>query len=182
VKQFKPIYDKALKGETTTFEHVYGDQYYHQKVAPVRNENGEVYAGMVVTHDISERMKMEASLRHNLEKYRVLFDMFPLGITVADANGKIQESNIEAERLLGISKEEHVNRAIDGSEWRIVRRDGSNMPAEEYASVRALKENRLVENVEMGIVRDNGEVTWINVTAAPIGKDGVVVTYSARQI
>ncbi|MBK9391994.1 MAG: hypothetical protein IPN68_18065 [Bacteroidetes bacterium] len=53
------------------------------------------------------------------------------------------------------------------------------MPAEEYASVRAMTENRKIENVEMGILKSGSEVTWINVTAAPIPlKDyGVIITY-----
>jgi len=54
------------------------------------------------------------------------------------------------------------------------------MPADEYASTKALRENRLIKNVEMGIVNDKGEITWINVTAAPIPlKDyGVAITYN----
>ena len=180
-REFQLLYDKALMGEATSFEHTYGDNSYHQKIVPVRNDSGETYAGMVVTHDISDRVKIEDALRLNLEKYRVLFDMFPMGITVADKDGKILESNREAERLLGISKAEQERRAIDGTEWKIIRPDGSLMPAEEYASVRALKENRLVENIEMGIVKGKDNLTWINVTAAPFGDYGVVVTYIASK-
>ena len=53
------------------------------------------------------------------------------------------------------------------------------MPADEYASTRALRENRLIENVEMGIVKDEGEITWISVTAAPIPLEGygVAIAY-----
>jgi PAS domain S-box-containing protein len=42
-----------------------------------------------------------------------------------------------------------------------------------------LRENRLIENVEMGIVKDKGEITWISVTAAPIPLEGygVVIAY-----
>jgi PAS domain S-box-containing protein len=177
-KQFAPLYDAALAGRPSYFEHSYGDGTYYQRVIPVRNEQGEIYAGMVVTHNITDRVRMEDALRLNLEKYRVLFDVFPLGITVADRNGKILESNHEAEILLGISKAEHQNRAIDDAEWKIIRPDGSPMPTEEYASVRALQENRVVENVEMGIIRPDGETTWIKATAAPLGDYGVVVTYT----
>ena len=123
-----------------------------------------------------ERRQTEEALSLSEGKYRFLFDMFPLGITVADKHGKILESNHRAERLLGISTEEQKRRAIDGLEWQFIRTDGSTMPPEEYASVRALKENRLIENIKMGIVKGDDGVTWINVTAAPLG-DEVVVTY-----
>lgn len=123
--------------------------------------------------DIAERRRIE-------EKYRVLFESFPLGITITDQSGKILETNRMAEQLLGISQTDHERRSIDGKEWSIVRPDGTPMPVEEYAGVRALQENRVVENVEMGILTSNQHVVWLNVTAAPIPLEGfgVAMTYS----
>lgn len=127
----------------------------------------------------SERNRMEEVLHISLEKYRVLFESLPLGITVSDSDGHILEGNQESERLLGISREEQTRRRIDGAEWRIIRPDGTLMPPGEYASVRALQENRRVENVEMGIAKPDEDATWLSVTAAPIPLPGygVVVTY-----
>ena len=118
------------------------------------------------------------ALRLNLEKYRLLFDSFPFGITIVDKNGQIVESNREAERLLGISKESRSHRGLVGGEWQAVRPDGTPMPPEEYVSARALRENRLVENAEMGIVKEGGQITWISATAAPLSDYGVLVTYT----
>jgi PAS domain S-box-containing protein len=114
------------------------------------------------------------------EKYKVLFDAFPLGITVTDPAGNILEANAASERLLGISADEHTRRAITGAEWRIIRPDGTPMPGEEFASYRALHESRLVSDVEMGIVKDDGATTWLSVTAAPLplAGYGVVITYN----
>ncbi len=121
-----------------------------------------------------------AQFKSEAAKYRTLFDSFPHGITVSDAQGNIIETNAAAERLLGVNKEEHEKRAIGGREWRIIRPDGTEMPPGEWASVIALKEKRLVADCEMGIAKSDDEVTWINVTAAPLSLDGygVVVTYS----
>jgi two-component system CheB/CheR fusion protein len=177
VELFKPLYQKTLAGETSSFAHEYNGQTYHQTIVPLRDEGGKIYAGMVMAHNITSRVEMENALRLSLEKYRVLFDSFPLGITIADRDGRILESNHEAERILGLKKEKQTSLAIDGSEWQIIRTDGSLMPADEYASVRALKEKRLVENVEMGIVKKKGEVAWITVTAVPLGDYGVVIAY-----
>jgi signal transduction histidine kinase len=53
------------------------------------------------------------------------------------------------------------------------------MPTEEYASVRALRENRLVEDVEMIFSRPSGEKIWLNVTALPLPKfDQIIIAYS----
>jgi len=129
--------------------------------------------------DTARSERAEELLRVALIKYQTLFETFPLGITVSDEAGKIREANATAEKLLGVPKDEHTRRNIDGPEWRIVRPDGTPMPAEEYASVRALKEKRQVEDVEMGIVKPDGETTWISVSAAPLSLEGfgVVVTY-----
>ncbi|NTU84856.1 MAG: PAS domain S-box protein, partial [Chloroflexales bacterium] len=129
---------------------------------------------------ITERKRTEAELQVALTKYRTLFDAFPLGITVSDATGQIVESNPMAERLLSLGREEQRQREIDGAEWQIVRPDGTPMPPEEYASVQALREQRLVANVEMGVITPRGATTWINVMAAPLPLEdyGVVIAYS----
>jgi len=130
--------------------------------------------------EIHERRQAEEALNTALTKYQTLFNSFPLGITVSDRQGKIIEANCEAERLLEISVKEQVSRDIDGPEWLIIRPDGTPMPADEFASVRALREQRLIENIEMGLVKSEGQMTWINVTAMPIPLPdyGVVITYS----
>ncbi|MBV5272597.1 MAG: PAS domain S-box protein [Lamprocystis purpurea] len=129
--------------------------------------------------DLTEPRRVQDALAETMVKYRTLFDDFPLGITITDAAGRIVEANAASERLLGVSRAEHGTRSIDAPQWRILRPDGQPMPAEEFASVRALKEQRLVEGVESGIVKAADEITWLTVTAAPLPLPGygVVVAY-----
>jgi two-component system cell cycle sensor histidine kinase/response regulator CckA len=129
---------------------------------------------------IVELEEQNKDLQAEAIKYRTLFDSFPHGITVSDSDGKVLEVNSVSEQLLGISKNDHEKRKIDGQEWRVIRPDGTDMPSEEWASVIALREKRLVSNCEMGIVKNNDETIWLNVTAAPIPlkNHGVVVTYN----
>jgi PAS domain S-box-containing protein len=138
-------------------------------------------SGQVVTiyNDVTDQKNQEKELQESEKKYRVLFDTFPLGITISDQFGNIVESNAVSEKILGIPKTEHEARTIYEPTWRIIRPDGTPMPAAEYASVQALQEKRLVENVEMGVVKPDTGITWINVTASPLNleKFGVVVTY-----
>jgi PAS domain S-box-containing protein len=121
----------------------------------------------------------EEKARTYLAKYNALFGAFPQGISVTDEEGHVVETNLEAERLLGVSTADHTARRIDGPEWQIVRSDGSPMPPEEFASTRSMKTKQRVENVEMGIRKPDGELTWINVSATPIPLEGygVVITY-----
>jgi PAS domain S-box-containing protein len=167
----------ALTGKPVHFEHYSSALNRHFDVyaySPAQNQFAALFM------DVSDRRQMEEALRVNLTKYSVLFDSFPLGITVSDPNGHILEANSEASRLLDIAPAEHVNRTIDGPQWHIIRPDGTPMPAEEYASVRALREQRRIENVEMGIKRGDGKTVWISVTASPLVLPGygVVITYN----
>lgn len=129
---------------------------------------------------VAELEQQVEQFRSEAMTYQTLFNSFPHGITVSDAEGKILQTNVVAEKLLGLSKEEHEKKSIDGPQWRILRPDGSDMPPNEWASVIALKEKRLVSDCEMGIVKSGDDITWITATAAPLPVEGrgVVVTYS----
>ncbi len=69
-----------------------------------------------------------------LSRYRVLFETFPLGISIADGDGRLVEANRKAEKLLGLSRRRHIRRTIDarpgGSSGRTARPcRWMNMPA-----------------------------------------------------
>ncbi|HEX7502078.1 MAG TPA: PAS domain S-box protein, partial [Acidobacteriota bacterium] len=126
-----------------------------------------------------EHARAEEALQVSLTKYQVLFDSFPLGISITDEKGNVIESNRQAERLLQVPNAGYGKRKADGREWRLVKPDGTPMPQAEFASVQALKGKRLVENAEMGLIKEKGDMTWLNVSAAPIPLKGfgVAVTY-----
>lgn len=147
---------------------------------PNFNSSGEFIGYIGHCIDITEHKQLDKELKVALTKYKTLFDIFPLGITVSDINGKITESNLMAEKLLGISSEETLKRYINGEAWKIIRTDGTPMPAQEFASVKALQQNCLVENMKMGLVKNANETTWLNVSAAPIPieNEGVVIVFS----
>jgi PAS domain S-box-containing protein len=139
-------------------------------------EGKKVFAAIIL--DITQRNQAEQALKESENKYRQLFDFMPIGVSIADNSGQLIENNKKAESLLGLSNEEHNKLTIDAKEWKVIRRDGSQMPVEEFASVRALKENRLIENVEMGIYKGENNTTWINVTAVPrISGNGIIISY-----
>jgi len=58
----EPIYRRALAGTASTFEIPYADWVYLVQVLPVINSSGEIYAGMVVLQDITERKQTEEQL------------------------------------------------------------------------------------------------------------------------
>lgn len=120
------------------------------------------------------------ALQEREEKYRTLFESFPLGINISDSTGKIIESNPIADTLLGISGTEQKEDGINWQDWKVLRSDGTRMPPEEFPGVNSLKEKRKIENVELGILKSDDQITWLIATVAPIPLEnyGVAITYS----
>ncbi|HEY3415183.1 MAG TPA: PAS domain S-box protein [Armatimonadota bacterium] len=130
--------------------------------------------------DTTEARRADEALRVSLAKYRTLFESFPLGINVVDEAGRIMESNPIAKTLLSARLGGQLPREIASPQWQIVRPDGSPMPSDEFPSVLALTERRVISGGEIGIVGPDQTVTWLSVTAAPLPLEGhgVVITYS----
>ncbi|MEA5476684.1 PAS domain S-box protein [Pseudanabaena galeata UHCC 0370] len=113
--------------------------------------------------------RVEIALKESEEKYRVLFKIAPIGISITDKNGFILESNDIAESWLG---EPQILQQLECGEREpspnIIRPDGSVMPVEEYACIKALRNQAPTCDVEMGIVCVDGVLRWFSVSAAPI--------------
>lgn len=122
----------------------------------------------------------QVALAVSQAKYKALFALLPTGVTLANERGQISEVNPAAERLLGISREEHLARRADDTAWDIIQSDGSLFPADAFPVVRAAREGQVVANVEMGVRRPDGRLTWLSVIAAPLPlpRYSAVVTYS----
>lgn len=143
------------------------------------DERGWLVEFQSVGRDISDRVRAEEALKASEAKYKVLFETLPMGIAIADKEGNIVEVNQAAEKILGISADDNILTNYDSSKGKLIRSDGTPMPKEEFACARALRENRIIENFETGIVKPNGKINWISVTAAPIplSNYGVAIGY-----
>lgn len=123
---------------------------------------------LAVIQDISERKQAQEQLLESLEKYRVLFETLPYGIVVTDKSGKIIEVNSVTERLFELTEAELLELNHDSFALKIIQKNGLSMNPKDFPSVKAITENRVVENVEVGIQTPSGVVTWVNCAATPI--------------
>lgn len=120
-----------------------------------------------------------ASIAATTARYRALLDYAPFAIIVVDRAGKIIESSPVADRLMGISAAQHRERTIDSPDWVIVDRTGERLAPAAYPAVRALREQRLVQQEIVGRVDERGRTAWLSVTAVPLPGDagGVLVAF-----
>jgi PAS domain S-box-containing protein len=112
------------------------------------------------------RLQAEEALTEGEWKLWTLFEMLPVGVSILDAERKMLYSNRALERILDISREGLFKGDYKTRTW--LRPDGTLMPAEEFASVRAIKEEKAVYNVETGVVKEDGKVVWTSVSAVPV--------------
>ncbi|MEN3370015.1 MAG: hypothetical protein V7609_2158 [Verrucomicrobiota bacterium] len=119
-----------------------------------------------VTRDISERKQAEGRLRRSEEKFKALFDLAPVGISVLDWERNIIDANPALEQITRLSREE-LSRGVY-LRRTILNGDGTPQPPHEFASALAISQNRPISNLETGIVMENGETVWVQVSVAPL--------------
>ncbi len=89
VAVLEPHYRAALAGEKCSFEDGWQGRRYHVQTIPLRNETGEVMAGMAVAQNITERVERERELEESRARYRTLVDNFPGGVVLYDRDLRV---------------------------------------------------------------------------------------------
>jgi PAS domain S-box-containing protein len=93
-------YPRVLAGESFHFETSLKGRVFSSDYVPIRNDQGQVIAGMVVSHDISAVKNAEQSLRHAAQRYEQqvrLFDAIasttPDFVYLFDLHGRFRYAN-----------------------------------------------------------------------------------------
>jgi diguanylate cyclase (GGDEF)-like protein/PAS domain S-box-containing protein len=105
------------------------------------------------------------TLRGKEEKLQALLRVLPVGVSILGEDRRPIYTNSALGEILGLSKD-----ALQNEEYRnrkYLRADGRLMPAEEFPSARAFREGRAIQDVEIGVVKEDGHVVWISVSAVP---------------
>jgi PAS domain S-box-containing protein len=148
--------------------HVQGEATFDEKSTPVRIKG--------TVQDITERKKAEGMLRESESKFKALFELLPVGVSIIDKERNIIDANLALERILDLSRSDLFNRNY--STRKYLRSDGTEMPFEEYPSVKALEEKGSVKSSEIGMIKEDGSTIWTDVSATtlPFSDGQVVIT------
>ena len=137
------------------------------------------YANMSI--NITERRKTEEKLLESEQKWHSLFELSPVGVSIVDSKNRVTDANQSLSQILGLSKEAILNGEYSGRKY--YRSDRSLMPADEFSSLRAIKEQTVLRNVEVGIEKEDGTMNWTSISSAPLfsGDGSVTVTVDITQ-
>ncbi|MEW5740176.1 MAG: ATP-binding protein [Myxococcota bacterium] len=97
------------------------------------------------------------------------------GLVVHDASGAIIDFNQRALEVLGLSADQLRGRQERDPRWRLMRPDSTALPEAEIPSVEARTTRRPVLRRRLAVMRPNGEVRSLVVSAVPsVNAEGVV--------
>ena len=154
---------KSTEGRSTSFEAATETTTYRIQVEPLRDEEGEIVGAVGVALDISDRKRMEQTLRQVMRGYRAIAELtseFAYALRVLDDGGVIFEWVTEGfEQLTGFDRHE----ANAMGPMAIVH------PEDMEATQRVLAGAILGETVtsEHRIVTRTGETRWIRSHGMP---------------
>jgi PAS domain S-box-containing protein len=135
----------------------------------IHDANGCLVEYQSVGRDITERRRAEIALRQNQDYLRALLDSIHCGVLVVEASSRrILDLNAAAAALVGLSRDQILGQvcnnficpadpgqslvpdggwALDMTEWRLIRADGSEMPIlKSVASVEREGRHLLIES------------------------------------
>ncbi len=102
IRTGQPLIDKEER-ETWTDGHV---SWVSTTKMPLRDARGNTIGTFGVSRDITERKRVEESLRESEERFRATFENAGIGIALVDMQGHPFKSNPALQQMLGYSEEE----------------------------------------------------------------------------
>jgi diguanylate cyclase (GGDEF)-like protein/PAS domain S-box-containing protein len=173
----------AIRGETSIDEQIMiqcfdgSRKIILNSAMPFYDDKGQQRGAIAVNQDVTARINAETALAEREAQLSNLFALLPVGVSILDEDHGIIESNAALQRILDLTPDALATGSY--LQRRYIHPDLTPFAFEDFPSARAIKEQRSVEDVEIGVLKEDGELIWINVSAAPLltsERQAVVVT------
>lgn len=150
-------------------------------LSPIKTKKGLFVSASV--RDISERKNIKRALLQSEEKWKTLFSLLPVGISILNKDGKIVEINQALEKILSISKEGLLSGEYKTRKY--FHENGTEVLPGEFPSVVAIKEKKEVHSNLIQVKKEDDSIIWTEVSASPLPFEDpacVVVTRDVTHI
>ncbi|NJP07648.1 MAG: PAS domain-containing protein [Chloroflexaceae bacterium] len=162
----EPQYRAALEGVSNRVEVPYNGSIFLMNTVPVRNQRGDILAGMVVTQDITSIKETEAMLLQSRERIATILESITDAFFAVDSNWNMTYINAQAEQMLRSERANLLGQHL----WDLFP-DAANGPFYQHYH-RAMAEQTPVRFEEYYPPLD----TWVEVHAYP-SRDGLSVYF-----
>ncbi|WP_134671691.1 PAS domain S-box protein [Halorussus marinus] len=116
VDEIAPHYEAALDGEQRVFQSAFGDRVHQFRMVPVHTDDGEVFAALGMSQDITELKARE----RELERYETIVETVDDGIYALDDDLELTMVNSALAELIGDDREDLLGtsaRTITDDVW-----------------------------------------------------------------
>ena len=114
IESVKKVIETGIKDELEVkIKNAQGDDMYLLTMLdPIKDMDGKVIYVSCISKDITERKKMEISLRQSEEKYRLITEKITDVVWLMDLSGKSMYVSQSIENFTGYTVEEYLNQSI----------------------------------------------------------------------
>jgi len=120
----------------------------------------------ILIRDITERKRAEEALHKSEEKWRTLFEILPVGVSILDKTGNISEHNPALEKILQLTAEELKDQKF--KHLKYVYFENGEMSPDELPSYISVQEQKIIQNIEVGVEKEDGDIIWTEISSAPL--------------
>ena len=152
-------------------------RYISVSGVPVHDSQNQFLGYRGTARDISARKQTETALLASEARFRTVVAALAEAVILRDADGKIVDCNASAERLFGRTLAQMKGSTSVGSEWQMLREDGSPMPMDERPSVAARRTGLPQSSMVVCYRKPDGSQLWGLINVQPLF-DGLVSTPS----
>ncbi len=155
---------RVLAGESVECELTHRIQgtsiTFHIIKTPIRDEKGEVAGICGISRDVTERRRIEASLRVSEENFRHIFEHAAEGIFQSTPEGRYLQVNPALARMCGYETPEEMVRDVADIATQVYMD-----PLDREHFRKTLERDGVVLNFEFRIRRRGGDVFWVSMNA-----------------
>ncbi len=150
-----------------------GERDYTSYFNAIRNKDGKVVAVQIISHDISDRVKLERDITRNEEKYRTIYENMVQGVFYQSKDGRLLDCNERTLEIFGLTKDQFTGRTSMDPRWKVIDIDGNEISGEKHPSMIAISTGKPQLGKELGVFNPIKEViVWININAIPQFRNG----------
>ncbi|MES1023298.1 PAS domain S-box protein [Gloeocapsa sp. BRSZ] len=118
--EIEPLYRATLAGQELVTEMAFCGHAYAVQIVPVRNEQQEIVAGMMLLENIDERKQTEEALdqseetvQRQLKEIEAIYTSAPVGLCFLDTNLRYVRVNDRLAEINGIPAAEHIGKSVE---------------------------------------------------------------------
>lgn len=146
-----------------------GITYWDWSLQPVTDLQGKVYGIILSLVNVTDRVQAEESVLRNEALLRTVFETLPVGVWIADKEGRIIQGNQAGQQIWKGAKYVGVDQFKEYKGWWV--KTGKKIKPEEWGVARAVKKGEISTNEEIEIECFDGTRRIINNAAVPILND-----------